>query len=302
MLIDLIQLRTFVVVAEARHLTRAAERLHVSQSTASAHIRAIEDVLDIQLFVRSNRNMELTQAGQMLLRQAKLLLNSAVEFSAFAREIRGKVEGSLMIGISGEPTTSNVGAIIAHLRSSHPLITSDLRALASLAIQQALKTGELDLGIMLCEPNDPSFLYHQLCSVQFRIAGPIAWKFEIESASWTELSKLPWITPNDVSHSASTLLSHLFYERGLELNTVARADRASLGRQLAISGVGMLLMREEQALECEREGMLAVSPLSVPDLPLVIAHATSREDCPLIRAFLDATKMVWSEMSLIKSQ
>jgi DNA-binding transcriptional LysR family regulator len=302
MLIDLIQLRTFIVVAEARHLTRAAERLHISQSTASAHIRAVEDTLDIQLFLRSNRNMELTQAGQMLLRQAKLLLNNAVEFTAFAREIRGKVEGSLMIGMSGEPSTSNVGAIVAHLRSIHPLITADLRALASLAIQQALKTGELDLGIMLCEPNDPSFLYHQLCSVPFRIAGPIAWKCQIESASWAELARLPWITPNDVSHSASTLLSRLFYERGLELNTVARADRASLGRQLAMSGVGMLLMREEQAVECEKEELLALSSLNVPCLPLVIAHATSREDCPLIRAFLDAAKATWPEMELLRSE
>src|SRR6202012_4261766 len=101
MLVDLVQLRTFIVVAESLHLTRAAERLHVSQSTASSHIRAIEDALDVRLFVRTNRSMELTRAGQLLLQKAKTLLNDAAEFTSYAREGRGKLEGNVMVGISG---------------------------------------------------------------------------------------------------------------------------------------------------------------------------------------------------------
>ena len=66
MLIDLVQRRTFVAVAEEQHLTRAAERLHMSQSAASAHVRAIEERLGTQLFVRTNRSLELTHAGQLL--------------------------------------------------------------------------------------------------------------------------------------------------------------------------------------------------------------------------------------------
>ena len=55
MLIDLVQLRTFVVLAEEQHLTRAAERLRMSQSAASAHARAIEERLETQLFARTDR-------------------------------------------------------------------------------------------------------------------------------------------------------------------------------------------------------------------------------------------------------
>ena len=89
MQIDLVQLRTFVAVAEEQHLTRAAERLHISQSAASAHVRAVEDRLDTQLFVRTNRSLELTRAGQLLLAKAKILLNEAAIFISFARELRG---------------------------------------------------------------------------------------------------------------------------------------------------------------------------------------------------------------------
>jgi DNA-binding transcriptional LysR family regulator len=78
MLIDLVPLRTFVAAAEEQHLTRAAERLHISVSAASAHVRAIESMVQTQLFVRTNRNLELTRAGQLLFRKAKALLNEAM--------------------------------------------------------------------------------------------------------------------------------------------------------------------------------------------------------------------------------
>ena len=64
---DLTSLEVFVTVAEEANLTRAAERLHVSQSAASAHVRAIEENLDLQLFVRTNRSLELTRdSGDLL--------------------------------------------------------------------------------------------------------------------------------------------------------------------------------------------------------------------------------------------
>jgi DNA-binding transcriptional LysR family regulator len=228
------------------------------------------------------------------------LLNDAAEFSSFARELSGKVEGDLMVGTSGEPSASRIGAIISTLRSTYPLITPDLRALPSLGVRQALKTGELDVGMMLCAPIDPEFTYYQFSTVVLRIAGPAAWKQQIETANWADLARLPWITPNDASLSGSTILSRLFADKGLELNTVVRFDRAAVGSLLALSGVGMVLMREEQALEREREGLLALSPLARPELPLVVAHLASRGNSPLIRAFLDATKNTWPEMTSAK--
>src|SRR4051812_14621161 len=131
MLIDLVQLRTFVAVAEEQHLTRAAERLHVSQSAASAHVRAVEEALGTELFIRTNRNLELTHAGRLLLVRAKQLLNDAAQFTSFAREIQGQAQGNLVIGSSSDPTASRIGAIVSLLRQQHPLVSVDLRALPS---------------------------------------------------------------------------------------------------------------------------------------------------------------------------
>lgn len=300
-MIDLVQLRTFVAVAEEQHLTRAAERLHVSQSAASAHVRAIEESLDMQLFARTNRSLELTHSGQMLLRQAKTLLNGAAEFTSFARGIRGKVEGNLIVGASSDPLSSRIGQVVAGLRERHPLITVDVCARASVGTRQALKTGEFDIGMLLGRPVDPELTYYQLTTIKFRVAGPVAWKEKIEGANWEALAELPWITPSGTNQTYAFMLDRLFGERGLELNSVVRFDNSALGRALVHAGVGMLLMREEYALQGVDAGELALSPIAKTECPQFIAHLTSRGNDPLIRAFIESTSETWPDMKSVVS-
>lgn len=298
MLIDLVQLRTFVAVAEEQHLTRAAERIHVSQSAASAHVRAIEERLDTQLFVRTNRSLELTGAGQLLFRKAKALLHEATLFTTFARELRGEVEGNLSIGAAGDPISSRIGDMVAALREKHPLIQVDLHTRPSSGVRQGLKSGELDLGVLLARPTDPSFVYYELRRVGFRIGGPIAWKEQIEQASWSELARLPWITPADSHMTYATLQNQMFTERGLEVNTVIRFDNAAVAQCLVRSGAGMMLMRDEYALQGEAEGFLALSPVICDEIQLFIIHLESRRNDPLIRAFIEAARGPWPEMNI----
>ena len=301
MLIDLVQLRTFVAVAEEQHLTRAAERLHVSQSAASAHVRAVEESLGTQLFIRTNRSLELTRAGQLLLGKAKALLNEATLFTSFAREIHGKIEGHLVLGSTSDPASSRIGEVIAALRAAHPLITVDLRARPSSGAQEGLKTGEFDIGLLLGRPTNAAFTYYQLTTIPFRVAGPAAWKEQIERANWAELAALPWICPTDSSLAYSTMLKQLFDERGLELNAVARFDNATLGRAMLEAGVGLMLMREEHVKQGLEQGVLVTSPIAYAEFPLFMAHLTSRLNDPLVCAFLAAATLVWPGMAITPS-
>ena len=299
MMINLVQLRTFVAVAEEQHLTRAAERLHISQSAASTHVRAVEESLGNQLFIRTNRSLELTPAGQLLLRKAKTLLNEATQFTSFARELNGKVEGELILGSKSESTESRIGEIIAALRTRHALIRVGLRARPSAGTRQGLKTGELDVGVLLGKPTDPSFTHYELTTVRFKIVGPAAWKEKIEAATWTELANLPWIAPTDSSLAYSAMLSQLFTEKGLELNTIVHFDNATLARSLLPAGVGMMLIREERANQGVRDGYLAVSSIAEAEFGLFVAHLASRANDPLIHAFIEAASVAWPEMKAV---
>jgi len=294
MLIDLVQLRTFVAVAEEQHLTRAAERLHLSQSAASAHVRAVEEVLDTVLFDRAARRLELTQAGRLLLDKAKDLLNHAALFGSFAREIAGQAVGSLVVGSSSDPGVSRIGAILARLRRDYPFVHIDLRALPSSGTRQGLKAGELDAGIFLGKPVDTELCYRQLTTVRFVVAGPAAWRQQIVSADWARLAALPWVTPADRSMAYSVMLQQMFGDRGLEPNSVAQVDNEAVGRALMYEGVGLMLVRVEHALEGERAGKLAASPIAQADFALFLAYAKNRSIDPLVQAFESAAQAIWN--------
>lgn len=301
MMIDLVQLRTFVAVAEEQHLTRAAERLHVSLSAASTHVRAVESTLGAQLFVRAGRSLELTRAGQLLLGRAKAVLNEATLLSSFARELAGKIEGRIVVASSSDPSSSRVGAIVQVLRARHPMVTVDLRARPSSGAHEGLKTGELDIALLLGRPTDADFTSHEMPPIAFRIGGPMAWKDRIEQADWAGLAALPWITPTELSLAYTVILKALFTDRGLALNSVASFDNAILGRTMLEAGVGLGLVREDYALEAERRGAMALSPLARPVYPSHVAHLASRRDDPLICAFIDAATAVWPDLKLAKS-
>jgi len=128
---DLKRLRYFVAVAEEGHVTRAAEKLGMQQPALSLQIKAIERELDVQLFRRTPRGVELTSAGQALLAEAKALLahhDRAVETTR--RAARG-AQGRLCVGMT--PTAP-----------FHPLVPRAIRAyrenfpLVSLTLEEGL--------------------------------------------------------------------------------------------------------------------------------------------------------------------
>jgi DNA-binding transcriptional LysR family regulator len=292
--IDLVQLRTFVAVAEEQHLTRAAERLYISQSAASAHVRAIEERLNTQLFVRTNRSLELTRSGQLLVQRAKTLLNEEALFTSFARELRGQIEGRLVVGTSSDPGT-RIGEILTTLRNRHPLVSIEVMGRPSAGARQGLKTGELDACILIGPPLDVGFSYYEIAKVPYRVAGPIGWKDKIESADWPDLAAMPWLTPS-TSSAYSMMLNQLFGEKGLELNSVIRFDNVGLGRMLLQAGAGMMLLREDHALIGEQSGTLALSPLARTEVMMSVVHQSSRKNDPLIAAFLEAAGHAWPDM------
>ncbi len=294
--IDLVQLRTFVVVAEEQHLTHAAERLHISPSAASAHVRALEERLDTQLFVRTNRSLELTRAGQLLAQKARTLLNEESLFTSFARELQGKIEGRLIVGTSSEPGT-RIGEIVSTLRASHPLIHLDLMARASSGTHNGLKSGELDVGILMGRPVDAAFTYYELTTVRYRIAGPAAWRDQILEADWAALASLPWLTPSS-SSAHSAMLAQLFVDKGLTPHSVVRFDNIAVGRAALQAGAGMMLLREEHAVQGEQDGYLAISPIAHAESALSVGHQSGRSQDPLIEAFIGAARSIWPNMKM----
>jgi DNA-binding transcriptional LysR family regulator len=149
MAIDLRHLRLFVAVAEEGHITRAAEKLGMQQPPLSQQIKALERELDVQLFHRRPRGVELTEAGRAMFAEARAVLahiERALE--ATHRTARGE-QGRLCIGLA--PTAlfyPPVPRAIRDFREAFPLISLTLEEGLSHEVIERLRDDRMDVAFV----------------------------------------------------------------------------------------------------------------------------------------------------------
>lgn len=120
-MIDLRQLKYFVVVAEEEHVGRAAERLHISQSPLSRQIAQLEERLGLMLFERNQQRIRLTADGQTFLAETRSLLTHANRLESLGKRLGRGEDGGLCIGYIENAMHSGVlSTALRTLRTSRP--------------------------------------------------------------------------------------------------------------------------------------------------------------------------------------
>lgn len=140
-------IRYFLAVAEHRNFTRAAEALHVSQPTLSQQIRQLEDTLRAQLFDRSGRTVQLTDAGAAWARYATLALQNLDAGSRAIHDVGELSRGHLRLAVTPTFTAYLVGPVIERFHGAHPGIAIDIQEIPQDQIEAQLADDRLDAGI-----------------------------------------------------------------------------------------------------------------------------------------------------------
>lgn len=289
---ELYHLRTFVTVAEEGHLTRASERLFISQPSVSAHVKTLEEELGLPLFRRTPKGMQLTPEGQVLLDHARQALEAAGGLLFKARSLRREVRGALRLGLNTDSIFLRISRLAALLEKRHPQVELSLNTSVSGRIMEALRAGTLDAGFVFCENEPEEFAHLQLCSFRLLIMGPASWRERIERAGWKELSRMPWIwTP---PHCPCYQLSEeMFKRRKLTLTKAIEADNESVVNDLIAAGKGISLVREDEALAAEAAGVMVRWPRESIPLRAYLIYPPARADDPLLVALRSAVSDIW---------
>ncbi len=119
-MIDLRQLKYFVVVAEEEHVGRAAERLHISQSPLSRQIAQLEERLGLMLFERNQQRIRLTADGQTFLAETRSLLTHANRLESLGKRLGRGEDGGLYIGYIENAVHSGVLSTALRTATSRP--------------------------------------------------------------------------------------------------------------------------------------------------------------------------------------
>lgn len=291
--ISLKQLRAFVAVAEHRSFTKAAQAIHMTQSTLSVLVRELEDEVGFRLLDRTTRHVMLSNAGRDFHRLALRLLEDFRGVVRETAEIRLLKRGVIRVGAPEAVACSLVIPAIAEFRRVQPEIEVRLVVTMVSSMFDALENGEVDFIV----GPDPEHLAEHDASVQAEplLASPIrAWLHadhplaQYEQVSWRQLLSGDLIVPayDFISHfeplvrrylgdeeADSELFSH---DTGKSRSTVSNITAALT---MAKSGLGPTFAAEYVRPLAQAFGLVG-RPLVEPAMDRVITLYTLRQRAP----------------------
>jgi DNA-binding transcriptional LysR family regulator len=236
---DTQHLQAFVAIAETGSFSAAAERLHLTQPAISKRIALLEEQLKSSLFDRIGRQVVLTQAGQVLLSKATLILREVTAAQRAIADLKGEVGGKLSI-----VTSHHVGLhyLPPHLREfsmQFPQVKLDLHFLDSEQAYHEILQGRFDLAIItLALEQDARLQSHHLWHDQLHfVAAPTHALAAQSHLQLADLSQHQAIMP-DTNTYTTQLISKLFESQHEMLNIGMVSNHLDTIKMLLSIGLG----------------------------------------------------------------
>lgn len=240
------QLRYFVAAAEDLSISRAAERLHVTQPALSRQISVLEDELGTPLFDRIKKRIHLTEAGRFFLPRARQLICDAETSAQQLREQFGNARRTLRLGFLSIFLDDLVAPAVREFRQRHPKAQVSLFELTPQAQVERLRHHELDVAILgNIEDRDRESLKVQRLS-RHRMAAVLPVDHSLatkKSIKLAALKKEPWISLSDVIYPGRReFLRSVCEAAGFVPKVVSEVDSLSLMLGAVSAGEGVAIM------------------------------------------------------------
>ena len=156
------QLRVFVAVAEALHVTRAAEQLHMTQSAASASVATLEARYGTKLFHRVGRGIELTHEGALFLPEARAVLQRALAAELMLGELSGHLRGELRVSACQTVVNEWLPARIVAFHARYPDVEVRLMSCNTEQAARAVLDGSADIAVVEGALDPGPFVVHEV--------------------------------------------------------------------------------------------------------------------------------------------
>jgi len=154
---DIRHLTYFIEVAYHRSFTKAAQALHITQPSISKMIKLLEEELDVILFYRSAKQIELTDAGKALLYQSQQIVNSFQNLTTDLADVINSKKGAITIGLPPMIGSRFFPQVISDFIRTHPQISLTLLEVGSEKVQVGIDDGSLDIGVVMLPIDETIF-------------------------------------------------------------------------------------------------------------------------------------------------
>lgn len=238
---DIKSLKYFVTVAEELNITKAAEKLHMSQPPLSAQIKGLEEELDTELFIRGKRRLQLTESGQTLYRKAKEILSLTENTLADIRMMGKGMRGTIYIGLVEGMAPDIASEWFAGFIAKYPDIRFRILDGSTDDLLEKMRSGLIDLAV-ITSPVDNSLL-HNFYVGEERMGALMNSSHPLASGEGDEIDISELAGENIIVPSRKALIETIykwFRETGTEPRIVCEMDSyldaaALAGRMVGVS-------------------------------------------------------------------
>ena len=186
--LELRHFRYFLAVAEHLHFRKAAESLFISQPGLSRQIKQLEEELDLKLFDRHNRKVELTSGGLYLKNELSDVLNNLDLVLDHAKMLDSGFEGNLRLGYIGSAMQGVIPQLLMKIRSDRPKIRFDLKEIDNKHQIEGIQNQEIDIGFVRMDRVPAGINMHPIHEDSFSLVLPA--NHRICEANFTGLEML----------------------------------------------------------------------------------------------------------------
>lgn len=286
---ELRTLRYFAVVAEERHFGRAAKRLHISQPPLSRQMMNLEEELEVELFDRSKRGVQLTQAGSLFLAEVAKVISAVDAATTVARRAGRGEMGRLTVGFFVAATYAVLPRVLRQFRQNSANVNLVLQDMELPKVLEGLIEGGIDVGFLRPPITDRRISFEVLLREPFVAAIPNGHEFarrtKLHLRDFADEQFVMFAPQWSVTYAQIVTACH---ENGFQPHIVQEARRAETVVGLVSSGVGISVM-PSSARMLAMEGVIFKK---VDGLPMSETAVAWRRDngSALLEAFLEAAR------------
>jgi DNA-binding transcriptional LysR family regulator len=290
---ELRQLEYFIAVAEEANFTRAAERVHISQSGVSAQIRQLEHDLGATLIDRSGRTATVTAAGSAALEHARAILASADAVRQAVDEVNGLIRGRLVVGMVTACTVTPLFDALAAFHLAHPGVEITLIEDRSDRLTERVRTGAADLALIGASGTPPPGL-DALPIVSERLVAAIPPGHPLarrSRATLADISAYPIVCMPEGT-GIRAVFDQACAAKGIQPDIALQASAPGTVADLAIRGLGIAILSESMA--ASHGGRLKALVIDDIQTPAVLALIWTATSSPALRGLLHHSRQAFT--------
>ena len=293
---DLRQIRYFLTVAEERNITRAAERLHLSQPPLSRALMELEEELGCTLLIRGKRHVTLTPEGLALKRRGEQILALADITKTEISDVKKGISGTLYLGHVDSNGPSLAAEWISSFKEEYPNVTYNLWCGTVDDLSYRMKSGLLELAITMTPLNteqlDGITVYREPWAAIIPAAHPLAGGRK-QTVSLKELAGNDLIISS--RHSREEEIRSWFENTGKEPRFIVKTAHSSNASKLVDKNIGIAIFPASVAKNISADSNVVVKTIT-PEVNVDYVLSWDKEKTPsaLALKFIDHVRNMYS--------